>query len=436
VAGTTTLGLAVVLAVSSTPVTDAAVRTEVDRLVVQVSAARHLPFRGALQARAITRDAADAQVAAALAARITTSDLGAEEQMFKRLGLIARAADYAKLWVAGPSTATVATYDPASRRLLVPDFLPLDGQRVALIHEIAHAIADQRFDLRSFLAPPPQALSPLSGDAVRARLALVEGDATLTTLEVVDPSGAFLRPTALASIADRLRAAAGEGRPGWLGALGRFVHVDGLLFVARARGRQAWPAIDALWRDPPASSEQLLHPDKYDSCESPIPIPESALPMLPGFDAPKTSDVLGELVIRTWLSTALPADVAARAAAGWGGDRAALYRPAAPAAEGGAPAPGAVAAPALGWLTVWDDGGEADDFARAAAAVAGEANVQRRGDAVALWFGPSDAAAEALDGLLDGWRSATLSERRAHAGGRRAHAPAERQSGGCARAAR
>ena len=126
------------------PVTDAAVRAEVDRLAVQVSAARHLPFRGTLQARAIGRDTADAQVAAALAARITTADLGAEEQMLKRLGLIAGAADYAKLWAASASAAPVATYDPATQRLLVPDFLPLADQRVPLIHEIAHALADRR----------------------------------------------------------------------------------------------------------------------------------------------------------------------------------------------------------------------------------------------------------------------------------------------------
>jgi hypothetical protein len=189
VAGTTTLAVAVVLTI--TPVTDAAVRGEVDRLTAQVTAARHLPFHGALPARAITRDAADAQIGAALAARITTSDLAAEEHILKRLGLIASSADYAKLWAASASAATVATYDPATKRLLVPDFLPLDGQRVALIHEIAHAVADQRFDLRGVLAPPPQTLVTLSGDATRARLALVEGDATLTTMEAIDGSGAI-----------------------------------------------------------------------------------------------------------------------------------------------------------------------------------------------------------------------------------------------------
>ncbi|HEY7376056.1 MAG TPA: hypothetical protein VIF57_28100, partial [Polyangia bacterium] len=336
-AGTTTLAVAVVLALA--PVTDAAVRADVDRLVVQVSAARHLPFRGTLQARAVGRDTVDAQIAAALAARITTADVGAEEQMLKRLGLIGGAADYARLWAASAAAAPVATYDPATRRLLVPDFLPLAGQRVPLIHEIAHALVDQRFDLRAFLAPPPQTLVFLSGDATRARLALVEGDATLTTLEVVDPSGAFLRPTAFAALTDRLRAAAGEGRAPWLAALGGFVHVDGLLFVARARAHQPWSAVDALWRDPPESSEQILHPDRYDACEAPIAVPEAALPALPGFEPPRASDVLGELVIRAWLATALPADVAARAAGGWGGDRAALYRPAPIAPDAGATAP-------------------------------------------------------------------------------------------------
>ena len=324
VAGLTTLAVAAATALAITPVTDAAVRAEIDRLVAQVTAVRHLPCRGTLPARAVTRDAIDAQIAAALTARITTSNLGAEERILKRLGLIGSGEDYTKLWAAGPTAAPVATYDPSARRLLVPDFIPLDDQRVALIHEIAHAVTDQRFDLRQFLTPPPP--SPLEGDATRARLALVEGDATLAAMEVVDPTLAFLRPTTLSALAERLRAAAGEGRQApWLAALGGFVHVDGFLFTARVRARQPWPAVDALWRDPPDSSEQVLHREKYEACEAPIVVPESALPGLPGFDRPKASDVLGEIAVRAWLSTALDPDVAARAAAGWGGDRAGIY---------------------------------------------------------------------------------------------------------------
>ena len=231
----------------------------------------------------------------------------------------------------------------------MPDFVPLEAQRVALLHEIAHAVADRRFDSRQFLNPPPP--SPLEGDATRARLALVEGDATLTAMEVLDPTGAFLRPTALSGLAERLRGAAGEGRPPWLAELSRFIHVDGFLFAAQVRARQPWSAVDALWRDPPASSEQVLHREKYESCEAPIAVPESALPAVPGFDRPKASDVLGEMVIRAWLArrwtrSAPRARPRAGAAIAPGSTRP-PRRPR--SADGGAPV---VTQPPLVWLTI------------------------------------------------------------------------------------
>ncbi len=115
--------------------------------------------------------------------------------------------------------------------------------------------------------------------------------------------------------------------------------------------------------------------------------------------------MLGELVVRAWLSTVLPDDVARRAAAGWGGDRAGIYSAAATTTvhpDGGAPV---VIQPPLVWMTIWDDGGEADDFARAAESVAGAGAVMRRGEAVALFFGPPDLAQTALETTLDGWKA-------------------------------
>lgn len=202
----------------------------------------------------------------------------------------------------------------------------------------------------------------------------------------------------------------------------------------------------------PDSSEQILHPEKYDACEPAMALDESALPALAGFGRPIASDVLGELVVRTWLESALPPEIAARAAAGWGGDRAGLYAPA-PAvsvADGGAAGP---LAP-LAWLTVWDDAAEADDFARAARQVlakmslemsletsnaAGEAQatatppteerdlfstpngtfaLARKGDAVALLLAAPEPVAPVLAAMLEATRPrasrrATLRPRRA-----------------------
>ncbi len=448
------LGAAFALALAAAPLTEGSLRPEIDKLVAAVSAARHLPFHGALPVRALDRDELWRATTLAVGEGSDTAAARTEEEILKRLELIpagyppgaAAAEAYA---VAAPPAAR---YDAATGTLLVPSFLAIAGQRAALTHEVAHAVADQHFGLRRFLRITAEGGPRLDGDAGRARLALVEGDAMLATLEVADPRESFLGAHALGLLAGELRAAAQAGGPSWFSELGEFTHVDGLLFVARARAAHPLSAVDALWNDPPDSSEQVLHPEKYDACEAPVAVAEAALPALPGFGRPTASDVLGELVVRTWLATALPPEIAARAAAGWGGDRAGFY---APAPQPTVPDGGAgILAPAepLAWLTVWDDAAEADDFARAARQVllkmSGAVGVEvtssddrpgdrkndrrndrtndhaedrtdrwvfptpeglfalaRRGEAVALLFDAPEPAAPALDAMLEAART-------------------------------
>ncbi|HLW95858.1 MAG TPA: hypothetical protein VKS25_10800, partial [Solirubrobacteraceae bacterium] len=422
-------------------------------------------------ARALGPDETRRATALAVGEGMDNAASRTEAEILKRLGLVGPssaghgAGDLAAEAYAF-SAPPAARYDAATSTLLVPSFLPLGAQRATLVHEIAHAVADQRFGLRRFLGLVPERGPRLDGDAARARLALVEGDAVLTGLELGDPRENFLGAHALGALAARLRGASqgasldpspgssqdrsGEGAPSWFVQLGEFTHVDGLLFVARVRAHRAWSAVDALWSDPPDSSEQILHPEKYDACEPAIAVDESALPALAGFGHPVASDVLGELVVRTWLESALPPEIAARAAAGWGGDRAGLYAPtpAASVADGGAAEP---LAP-LAWLTVWDDAAEADDFARAARQVLAQTSLKtsnaagetqataaataaieerdlfstpggtfalaRKGDAVALLLAAPEPVAPALAAMLEATRPrasrrATLRPRRA-----------------------
>jgi len=347
-----------------------------------------------------------------------------DAEVLRRLGLVGTTRPDADAeWddaEAGPR------FDAVTGRLWVPGFLSLEAQRIALTHEVAHAAADQRFGLRQLMEISPDGRSRLTGDARRARLAVVEGDAMLTGLEVLDPRETFLGPRELAGLAARLRAAAHpDNTNAWGAALAGFTHVEGLLFVARARVHRPWSAVDALWTDPPSSTEQILHPEKYESCEGPVAVEPSALPALPGLGRPVASDVVGELAIRSWLSGAWNAEVAARAAAGWGGDRAGLYeRPAGTEADGGVPP----RSTALAWITVWDDPAEADDFAHAARrvlerrAAKGEAEapaeqplpegvilssskglygLARRGDAVALLIAAPQGSEPALEAMLE-----------------------------------
>ncbi len=472
-AGVSKVVAALLVALATAPVTDGALRVEVDRLVAELAVARHLPFAGGpLAARAVNRETAERERAVTIGVGVeglagANVDVDVKGRLLERLGLIPNDTDYGTLVARTYLTAPpAASYEPGngtpSGRLSVPDFVPLPEQRVALTHQIAHALADRRFGLRKFLKLGPQGERGLDGDAARARLAVVEGDATLSALELDDPHERFLGPREMTSLAARLLGALAATEPaGWFRELAAFTHVDGWLFVAGVRARGPWSAVDALWTDPPASTEQVLHPDKYEACEPPVAVDEAALPELPGFGRPIASDVAGELLLRSWLALALPPEIAARAAAGWGGDRAGIY--AAPA--GAAPDAGVASERPLAWLTVWDDDGEADDFAHAArqvlaaqtqvlplsidpapppanerkrsgprAAPASEGQtvfptssglyaLERRGEAVALLFAAPASSGPAIDQMLEGWQRRQAVNRRAANRPRRAAQP-------------
>jgi hypothetical protein len=415
--------LAGVVAVA-VPVSDADMRAATDRLLVEVSAARRIPPRGTLERRVETWAAARERREAEVAAAAADPELAARVRLWERLGLVPGGSSPERLLGATLDAAATASYDPLGRRLSVPDWIPLADQRPALAHALAHALADQRFGIRDLLRIDLEGRHHLDGDAERARLALVEGDAALTALEVDDPRGALAAGHALPSFTAAMGAAPGaRDVPAWLRANAGFTHAGGLAFVARVRARQPWSAVDALWAEPPQSSEQVLHPEKYDARERPLAVPALPVRELQGDQKinwrESVTDVLGELGARTWLATAAPALIAERAAAGWGGDRATLFVPASEDAPDAGPAP----PPFVVWSTVWDDVTDAEDFARAAApvlaALAGEASadvddphrfVARnptgvfalawRGAQVALLVGAPEPALTALDGLV------------------------------------
>ena len=100
-----------------------------------------------------------------------------------------------------------------------------------------------------------------------------------------------------------------------------FPYREGLAFVAALRRRQPWSAIDAAFKRPPRSTEQILHPEKYVADEEPVVVAPPA-PSALGTYKVAHSTVWGELGFQLFLrSHGIDAAIAAQAAAGWGGDR-------------------------------------------------------------------------------------------------------------------
>jgi hypothetical protein len=304
-----------------------------DEVGKQVSA-----LRGLKQKRRIKRDVVDeSELRKRLierAARVhNASELAAEARALKRWGLIPRDADYSALVVDVLTEQIAGFYDPEDATLYIAKRPAGDDAAKAdmlLGHEIDHALQDQHFDLEKFTDIPGT-----EGDALLARRALVEGDGVVLMIELLlaaqgtpPPWG---DPMVASTLGRTLELATGENRlsraPLVLREQLLFPYHAGLGFVADLRRRHAWTKVDAAFKRPPRSTEQILHPDLYAVDERPIVIGAGMPSTLVGWDLGHHT-VWGEAGATVFLvQHGVNAAAAATAAAGWGGDRVALFVP-------------------------------------------------------------------------------------------------------------
>ncbi|MGH7339246.1 MAG: hypothetical protein ACREKH_02020, partial [Candidatus Rokuibacteriota bacterium] len=90
------------------------------------------------------------------------------------------------------------------------------------------------------------------------------------------------------------------------------------------------PAVDRLFRRPPVSTSQILHPERYIARIEPVPVPLRDLAPLLGSDwVPLGEGPVGELshrlLLEQWLRETDP-ELAIRASSPWTGDRTSVYR--------------------------------------------------------------------------------------------------------------
>jgi hypothetical protein len=277
-------------------------------------------------------------------------------------------------------------------------------QPVALSHEIVHALQDQHFDLKRFVKPVHD-----QGDRQLARSALVEGDATGVMLEfeghqdlstLPDVSNAMdMMDTMLASGAlTGTPMPVLQKAPDYVKRSLMFPYVGGLRFIQYVRKRYPWSKVDEIFKHPPESTEQILHPEKYFNKEHPFWIKASPLAALKPAKMVH-EDTMGELQIKLWLKNVAGAKNAADAAAGWGGDRLAAY------SSGEAPY-------AVAWLTQWDTEADANEFAQAAKPAidklgAYSPSVHPGNQVLILINVPQEAQKKVADDVFKNWKAGT-----------------------------
>src|SRR5690554_4726481 len=103
-----------------------------------------------------------------------------ESNVFKRLGIFGPEVNYKKMMIDMLTEQIAGFYDQQEKELYIMEGIPLDLQRPAMAHEIFHAIQDQHFDIGKMLSPFS---NDENGDFALARMALIEGDATVLMID-------------------------------------------------------------------------------------------------------------------------------------------------------------------------------------------------------------------------------------------------------------
>lgn len=302
------------------------------RLKPEVSAARSLNFRQPFTVRYYS------------AADIDTSDISEffppgylenYDLIIRTIGLYRGDIPLDETILTGsPDAPLPPYYDPVDRSINIPrrEYNPEEDEpdlASIMAHELAHVLQDQHFGLERLI------VGAKNSDQVVARQALIEGGASLVeTLVDSARTGQTIPVQQVINEKLNLRVElldiAPEDVPRFLVESQLITpYFRGQAFVFALKQYGGWPAVDRAYDNDnlPASSEHIFHPDKYIAGESPaeIALPDLAGETFAGDWDELDRDTLGELGFRN-IFNAFDIETSHAAAAGWHGDRYAVFK--------------------------------------------------------------------------------------------------------------
>jgi len=300
----------------------AATQAQLDTIEAQTSRLRELERLAPIEREFVTREELRAHLVEDLYEENPPEEIEKYQAVLEAFGYIEPGYDVLAVALDVYAEGTLGYYDPRDKKLrLVTDAETLSpGDVITLSHEMTHGLQDQHYDLRTGHDARQD-----ENDQSTAYTALVEGDATL---EMIQYGQRYLSPAefreALASDSD---SPAFDAAPLIIQRELIFPYVDGAAFVAQLYGLGGWSAVNAAWLDPPTSSEQILHPEKYFVHEEPVQI---SLPDLQSAVGPTwrklDENTLGELDWNILIEQYASGRVADEATEGWGGDRFQVFK--------------------------------------------------------------------------------------------------------------
>jgi len=228
-----------------------------------------------------------------------------EERIYKALFMIP---ENASLYEAEVEWAGVITSAVWQGKIYVVReyFNPWDSfnAKKTLVHELTHILQDKYFHLPD--------TTTFDGDKAKAAL---ENN---FTVEVSNEKPFNERGSNGQFIVE-----CSASLPDTISRLNYFPYDYGLKFTRALHAKGGWEIVNQAYENPPTTTEQIIHPEKYFADEKAQSVEEP--PITEGGWQKIKNERFGEYFILVMLSNWIPNDEAEKAAEGWGGDNFTYY---------------------------------------------------------------------------------------------------------------
>lgn len=320
------------------------------RVAAVVESLRGKKFTRQIPVGVQTRKALGQFVQAEMKKQLSADKLAELNAHARKLGLIPKDADLGKIQQAVLTENIGGFYRPEHRKLfLVADPVPsqsasakmqaqmlkmmgMTQDELVMAHELTHALDDQHYPT---LGLDYTKLS--NDDRFKAIQCAFEGVANVIMYDyMLRARGVDSRMLANQDLFGQgmksAQAPAIDKAPRYVKADLLAPYTIGLRFVAQVRARDnwGWELANKLYTDPPQSMEQVLHPEKFFDRDVPTVVALTGLDAkfeALGYVRYGKSNTLGEFTLRELFVDHLKDQIAAStAAAGWDGDRYAIYK--------------------------------------------------------------------------------------------------------------
>lgn len=318
---------------SATSITrpDAVLKTT-NEVLKKVSNLRKLEIKQPVKSGLKTKEEIGKHVLRDINESNTPEEFEASRKLLLKLGLIQKDFNLRDYLVKLLMEQVAGFYDPKTEEFFLAAWLELADQKTVMAHELVHSLQDQHFDLKRFNKWPDG-----DSDAELAAHALIEGDATFVMIQYIfDQQGLSFDLNRFGSLTQFMLSTSNTTNEKEYPVLARapavlreslqFPYVYGIGFVQEVLKNRSLQSVNDIYRNLPASTEQILHPEKFLNGDLPVKIEMPDLNDAMGKDWKKIdTDIQGEFGLQIMLAEFTNNSASRKAAEGWGGDQYALY---------------------------------------------------------------------------------------------------------------